>query len=80
MMYFEDIDFEVHLKVLAGREDAYDRRICAVSDCTKPSRVIDDTRRLAACAVPLCEEHWEQRCEAEELTFGRFTVLTGPGR
>ncbi|MFC1611397.1 hypothetical protein ACFL6C_10580 [Myxococcota bacterium] len=74
MSHFDDTDVEVHLEVLGEHDEEYDRRVCAVAGCSNPSQVLDDTRRLAPCAVPLCEEHWQLRCESDDVTFGRFTV------
>ena len=49
------------------REDDYLTGVCAAARCTKPAVVIDATGRLAAGQVPLCEDHWEARCELEDF-------------
>ena len=39
---------------------------CAAARCEEPATIIDGTGRLAPGRVPLCERHWEARCEMTE--------------
>ncbi|MFC1609564.1 hypothetical protein ACFL6C_01270 [Myxococcota bacterium] len=49
-----------------NREDDYPPQMCAASRCAEPAVVVDATGRLAPGRVPLCEVHWEARCELDE--------------
>jgi len=40
-----------------------DEAICAASRCEHTSTVIDDTKKISAGRVALCDKHWQQRCE-----------------
>jgi hypothetical protein len=57
------------LKV-AGK-DGYQPGQCAASRCFEPSAVTDASGSTWPMAVPLCDRHWEIKCDAEERRDAR---------
>lgn len=55
----------LRLKVI-GRDEDYPPEICAAARCEEEAVIVDATRLLSACQLPLCEYHWQVRCEVEE--------------
>jgi len=55
----------LRLKPIARDQD-YPPETCAASRCQDDAVIIDATRLLACVQLPLCEYHWQVRCELEE--------------
>ena len=55
----------LRLKVI-GHDEEYPRELCAASRCQDEAVIVDATRLLTPHQVPLCEYHWQVRCELEE--------------
>jgi hypothetical protein len=54
----------LRLKAIGNDQD-YPPGLCAASRCKERASVVDATFLLSKRQVPLCEHHWQMRCELE---------------
>lgn len=48
------------------KSERYPKGTCAASRCTEPSSVTDASgKHWPDTEVPLCDRHWERRCDIE---------------
>lgn len=57
-----------------GRDEDYPTDICAAARCHTEAVIVDATMWLTSKQVPLCETHWQVRCELEPEPAEEMTI------